>query len=103
MIRLRQAEVLTAQGRSVVDAIRVDRRDERASYGNVLKRLSDEFGLRYLPIDNMLCSDKECGMSKGGSVLYRDNNHLNIVGSKIVGEFLAERLSLFSGKSSSEL
>ena len=62
------------------------------SYDAVLHRLSEDFGVPYVSIDKSLCSEDGCEMSKDGSILYRDNNHLNIVGSKIVGKVLAEKL-----------
>ena len=62
-------------------------------YDNILKRLGEEYGLTYLPIYKDLCADDVCGMSNGKSILYRDNNHLNIIGSKLVGKSLADRLS----------
>ena len=65
---------------------------QRLIYDDVLDSLANELGLSYLRIDETLCSEKVCGMSKGDTILYRDKNHLNIIGSKIVGKFLAERL-----------
>ena len=66
---------------------------QRMIYDNVLDRLANEFRLNYVRIDEIFCSDKICSMSQGNSILYRDNHHLNIIGSKIVGKFLAAKLS----------
>jgi hypothetical protein len=66
---------------------------QRSIYDNILKRLSKEFGLTYLTIDKDLCADDVCAMFKGETILYRDKNHLNIIGSKLVGKSLADRLS----------
>jgi peptidoglycan/LPS O-acetylase OafA/YrhL len=66
---------------------------QRSIYDNILKRLGKEFGLTYLTIDKDLCADDVCAMSKGETILYRDKNHLNIIGSKLVGKSLADRLS----------
>jgi len=66
---------------------------QRSIYDDILKRLSKEFGLTYLTIDKSLCVDNVCSMLKGDTILYRDNNHLNIIGSKLVGKYIAERLS----------
>jgi peptidoglycan/LPS O-acetylase OafA/YrhL len=68
----------------------VDR--QRMVYDVVLERLTNELGVRYLRIDKTLCSEKVCAMFKDDKILYRDNHHLNITGSKIVGQYLAERL-----------
>lgn len=66
---------------------------QRSIYDDILKRLGKEFGLTYLTIDMDFCADKVCAMSKGETIFYRDNNHLNIIGSKLVGKSLADRLS----------
>jgi peptidoglycan/LPS O-acetylase OafA/YrhL len=70
-----------------------DAERQQSIYNDILKRLSEEHGLKYLPIDKDLCANDTCAMSKGDTILYRDNNHLNIIGSKLVGKSLAERLS----------
>jgi hypothetical protein len=67
---------------------------QRMIYDNVLARLAKEFRLNYVRIDETFCSDKICSMSQGDSILYRDNHHLNIIGSKTVGKFLATELSV---------
>jgi peptidoglycan/LPS O-acetylase OafA/YrhL len=67
---------------------------QRMVYDETLKELANKFNIDYLRIDEVLCSDFVCGMAKDGNILYRDNNHLNILGSKLVGKLLAERLSL---------
>jgi peptidoglycan/LPS O-acetylase OafA/YrhL len=66
---------------------------QQSIYDDILKRLGEEFGLTYLQIYKDLCADDVCSMSKGNMILYRDNNHLNIIGSKLVGKSLADRLS----------
>ena len=66
---------------------------QQSIYDNILKRLGEAYGLIYLPIYKDLCADDVCGMSNGESILYRDNKHLNIIGSKLVGKSLADRLS----------
>ena len=69
-----------------------DLEQQRLVYEHTLKRLASEFKLSYLRIDEALCEKNLCSMSKGNMILYRDNNHLNIIGSKLVGKSLAERL-----------
>lgn len=49
-----------------------------------------------LSIGNYLCNKDSCSMAKDDSVLYRDQNHLNISGSKFVGQQLVQdNLQLF--------
>jgi len=84
----------SAQSRSSCVLSRDDVRRQSSPYESILMRLAKEYGLTYLKIDDDLCVENVCGMAKGDTILYRDNNHLNIVGSKLVGKSLAERLSL---------
>lgn len=66
---------------------------QRSRYESILKQLSSVHDIRYLSIDGPLCSEDKCSMISGNAVVYRDNNHLNIIGSKIVGKHLAEKLA----------
>jgi peptidoglycan/LPS O-acetylase OafA/YrhL len=68
-----------------------DARRQRERYDALLSKLAVDHGLRYVRLDESLCGDAECVMFKGDSILYRDNNHLNIAGSKMVGRYLAEK------------
>ena len=67
--------------------------EQRMTYDSVLDRLAVELKVSYIRIDEALCLKNRCFMSKDDSVMYRDNNHLNIDGSKIFGQFLAERFT----------
>ena len=62
-------------------------------YSAILKSLSKELDVVYFEIDKLLCGDSSCGMTKGKFVLYRDFHHLNIFGSKLVGNYLAQKLN----------
>jgi peptidoglycan/LPS O-acetylase OafA/YrhL len=84
----------SAQSRSSCVLTLDDVERQSSIYESILKRLAKEYGLTYLNIYNDFCVDNICGMAKGETILYRDNNHLNIVGSKFVGKLLVERLSL---------
>ena len=41
--------------------------------------------IKVVRVRQYLCGVENCSMEKDGKVLYRDNNHLNIPGSKYVG------------------
>ncbi len=45
----------------------------------------------YVDVGPWLCTTTECSMAKDGLLLYRDNNHLNINGSRYVGLKIIER------------
>jgi hypothetical protein len=41
---------------------------------------------------DFVCKDKTCSMVEGDTLLFRDNNHLNIPGSQRVGLKLAQKI-----------
>jgi hypothetical protein len=42
-------------------------------------------GVEWVEISSLMCSSATCSMARDGQLFYRDNNHLNIPGSKFVG------------------
>jgi peptidoglycan/LPS O-acetylase OafA/YrhL len=84
----------STQSRSSCVLSRDDVKRQSSTYEGVLKRLANEYGLTYISIDEDFCVANSCGMAREGTILYRDNNHLNIIGSRLVGKSLAERLSI---------
>ena len=40
----------------------------------------------------LFCEDKNCSMEKDGKLLYRDDQHLNIEGSRYIGKFIADEM-----------
>ena len=42
-------------------------------------------GVRVLDTAHLLCAGAVCSMTSGGKLLYRDDNHLNINGSRLIG------------------
>lgn len=65
---------------------------QRSSYHSILQHLSAETHTSYIEVDQPLCSVSGCALINDKSVLYRDDNHLNIEGSRIVGSYLAQKL-----------
>ena len=66
---------------------------QRDIYEQTLVNLADKFGVQYATIYGPLCNKATCSMVKDDFVLYRDDNHLNIRGSQIVGRYLGSKLS----------
>jgi len=66
---------------------------QRDTYEQTLNELAKFFGVQYTTIHEPLCNNKICSMISDNYVLYRDNNHLNIKGSRIVGEYLGSKMS----------
>jgi peptidoglycan/LPS O-acetylase OafA/YrhL len=46
--------------------------------------------VRILNFGKYLCNDRVCRMNKGNEIIYRDNNHVNIIGSLYIGKRLVE-------------
>lgn len=66
-----------------------------ASYEPVLRKLADDYGIPFIPIHAPLCEDTHCSMVGPNTVLYRDSNHLNLLGSRLVGEYIGKQISYF--------
>ncbi len=54
--------------------------------------IKQEPRIKLIETQQYLCDGKECSMAQDGKLLYRDFNHLNIYGSKYVGERLASEI-----------
>jgi peptidoglycan/LPS O-acetylase OafA/YrhL len=67
---------------------------QKRVYEPILQRLSTELGIRYLSIDSPMCSLNRCSIVVNDAVIYRDKNHLNIIGSRLIGKYLVNQLSL---------
>lgn len=67
---------------------------QRNMYGGVLTKLSKDYNVPYIDIYSPLCTETKCGMIKNNNLLYRDDNHLNILGSELIGRYVAEKLGL---------
>jgi len=63
-----------------------------ALYSESLRQVVNAYPqVRLVPLRDLLCEGETCSMVKNGVLMYRDNNHLNILGSRYVGSWIAER------------
>ena len=46
----------------------------------------------YVGLTELFCSESKCSMTRGSKLLYRDNLHLNLIGSKIAGQKIISKL-----------
>jgi peptidoglycan/LPS O-acetylase OafA/YrhL len=61
----------------------------------VFSRIANsDAGVSFVPLRDFLCTEGRCDMYKDRVLLYRDDNHLNIAGSIMLGGILADRLRL---------
>lgn len=62
-------------------------------YTATLEKLAKELpNVRYISLRDLFCQNNGCSMVQNGVVMYRDNHHLNILGSKFVGRKIIEQL-----------
>lgn len=69
-----------------------DANKQREAYRPMLQQLSREKGVAYVDIQSAVCEDRACSMVRGDTVIYRDKNHLNILGSQLVGRRIAAQV-----------
>lgn len=65
---------------------------QRAIYHEALQKLEQDLGVPYIDLYPSLCTDDQCSMVQGDFVIYRDDDHVNIPGSRIVGKYIVEQL-----------
>lgn len=63
--------------------------DPSSEFLTKIEDLSRRRNIKSFKINQPLCDEISCGMIKDGQVLYRDDNHLNILGSRLVGGFVS--------------
>jgi len=62
------------------------------AYGQSLRETQElNPGLKIFAFRDFLCKGSKCRMAVDGNILYRDNNHLNIIGSKFIGMKILEQ------------
>lgn len=60
-------------------------------YAGILRSISSVPGAEFVDLNDLFCYKSVCSMRKGTTLMYRDNNHLNIPGSRFVGAELLKR------------
>jgi peptidoglycan/LPS O-acetylase OafA/YrhL len=59
------------------------------SYSHIIKNiLNNDRRIKYIELNKYLCNESECSRINGADLLYRDQNHLNINGSKLIGKYI---------------
>jgi peptidoglycan/LPS O-acetylase OafA/YrhL len=62
-------------------------------YNPMLEQLAKKNpNVRYVSLRDLFCTSDSCSMIHDDAVMYRDSHHLNIVGSKFVGQEIAKLL-----------
>ena len=60
------------------------------------QKLNSHVSLIYF--DDLFCTDALCSMAINGRILLRDNNHVNVLGSQVIGQELAKQILLIEPK-----
>ena len=66
---------------------------QKDTYHQTLQRLSRELGIKYIDLFPVVCNEEQCSMVRGDQVIYRDDDHFNIPGSRLAADYIVERLS----------
>jgi hypothetical protein len=68
----------------------------RSSYLPILREVyfSRPSNVGFIDLSNSFCTGDYCFMGKNNAIYFRDNNHLNILGSSIVGKSIREQIGV---------
>jgi len=72
----------------------------RVSYPHLLRVAKATPNTTLIPLSRYICTDETCSMERDGWILYRDDNHLNLAGSRYVGKRIVEEFPLLLGERS---
>ena len=60
-------------------------RQKLAYISDLMQVIKDRPNVKLISVSNYLCNDNSCNMTIDKNILYRDHNHLNLIGSKYIG------------------
>ena len=69
---------------------------QKSVYQASLQSVAQNAGAELVTIDDLFCNGQSCSMVKDATLMFRDNDHLNIPASRQVGAVLLERSVLLS-------
>ncbi len=76
---------------SMCDMKRSDFKQQNQIYESAINNIKKKYGnIEIIELERYLCDKDFCSMKKNGRLLYRDNNHLNINGSRYIGEKISK-------------
>jgi hypothetical protein len=66
----------------------------RDSYVPYMKSISEinPNHVKFIDLSKTFCDGSYCYMGRGNEIYFRDNNHLNILGSIIIGEYISDKM-----------
>lgn len=68
-----------------------DVKKQRNVYADALQKVvASRPEVKIISVGDYFCNDRFCSMTNGDNILYRDDNHLNLIGSRYVGKRIVE-------------
>ena len=66
------------------------KRQKRAYISDLMQVIKDRPNVKLISVSDYLCNDNSCNMTIDKNILYRDHNHLNLIGSRYIGRRIVE-------------
>jgi len=64
---------------------------QKDSYWPTLSKYLNRSDIDLVSVDDLFCNERACSMIRDNVILYRDNDHLNIPASRLVGAEIVHR------------
>ena len=65
-------------------------RQKRTYISDLMQVVKDRPNVKLITVSDYLCNDNSCNMTIDKNILYRDRNHLNLIGSRYIGKRMVE-------------
>ena len=69
---------------------------DQAVYLEFLTAIAEHPNVEVVDVSEAICSQATCSMLSEGRLLYRDNDHLNLIGSQLAGKLLVQKSKFLS-------
>ena len=72
--------------------------EKQRKYLPLLQEITTHLGVELIDPSKLFCDDIKCRMIINHTIMFRDNDHLNIPGSKLVGKFISNNSLTLSNR-----
>ena len=69
---------------------------DQAVYRELFTAIAEHPNVEIVDVSEAICGQATCSMLSEGRLLYRDNDHLNLLGSQLAGELLVQKSKFLS-------
>ena len=63
----------------------------QSQYGDIFQKIAKHPDVELIDVSDVVCDDGKCRMISDNTLLYRDNDHLNLIGSDLAGRSLVSK------------